>query len=131
MSDSCVCSYIDASDYSCDFCSQRIITARKKHRCIECSRTIEYGEKYEYTFGVWDGSPSVYKTCEDCLSVRNVFFCEGHYFSEVWYDTYDTVREAILCGDMPLGQLDGLTNNAKLKIIKYIDEVLQKEDGND
>lgn len=40
--------------------------AKKRHKCSECRGWIEVGEVYTATRGVWDGSPSSYKTCSDC-----------------------------------------------------------------
>ena len=40
--------------------------ARKKHICVECKEAIDLGERYEYTFIIFEGAPSSYKTCEFC-----------------------------------------------------------------
>lgn len=40
--------------------------ARKEHRCDECGRTIEAGERYEYLWGICDGEQMVHKTCLHC-----------------------------------------------------------------
>lgn len=45
-------------------------TARKEHRCEECGSGIKVGARYEYTSGIWDGSPSDYKTCARCTLLR-------------------------------------------------------------
>lgn len=44
--------------------------ARKDHRCCECRRPIHPGEQYQYIIGVWDGEFSTFKTCEQCVGVR-------------------------------------------------------------
>jgi len=69
---------------SASFCSEKIVTARKKHKCCECYRTINAGEKYEKVAGVWGGDFSTYKTCIDCVSVRNEFFNGGYIFENIW-----------------------------------------------
>lgn len=51
--------------------SQKTVKARKKHHCCECRRVIDIGEKYQYTFGIWERTPSVFKTCCYCLVAQN------------------------------------------------------------
>jgi hypothetical protein len=46
-------------------------TARQEHRCSECGSTIRAGERYEATFGIWEGDISRFKTCERCVSFRD------------------------------------------------------------
>lgn len=45
--------------------------ARKRHRCCECRGWIEIGERYEYSWGIWDGNAQTYKTCLGCSSLRD------------------------------------------------------------
>ena len=61
----CYCDY----DYPTVYRASRRV-ARKQYRCEECSRNIKPGEKYEYVFAVWDGSPGYMKTCGECVSMR-------------------------------------------------------------
>jgi RNase P subunit RPR2 len=63
--DACVCDYDPP-----EFVSQSMRRARKPHTCEECSRVIEPGEHYEYTFGKWDGDVSRFRVCARCLEVR-------------------------------------------------------------
>lgn len=44
--------------------------ARKSYHCEECHRTIQPGERYERTFGVWSGDVMTYVTCEQCHDAR-------------------------------------------------------------
>ena len=53
--------------------------ARKSHKCHECGRSIVTGEKYLYESGIWEGVPKGFKTCVDCESLRQVFFCDWGY----------------------------------------------------
>jgi hypothetical protein len=82
----CGCIYVDASDSQASFHRESVVKARKTHRCTECGRDIPAGEEYEYVFGVWDGDPSTYKTCRDCLSLRSSFFCDGWFYTRVLGD---------------------------------------------
>ena len=58
---------------------EKIVTARKDHRCCECHETIGAGEKYEHVRGMWDGVFSTYKTCIPCQSIRKEYCCSWFY----------------------------------------------------
>ena len=62
-----------------DVCEDKIVTARKEYRCIECRDVIKPGDKYEYTRGLWDGRWSTFRTCILCLRIRKDFFCSWVY----------------------------------------------------
>lgn len=61
----CVCDY-DPPDWY----ERRVFTARKMHKCYECSGIILPGEQYEHVVGKWEGDVSVFKTCERCVDLR-------------------------------------------------------------
>lgn len=48
---------------------ERRPTARKAHRCCECSRTIAPGETYVLSSGVWDGRGASFKRCLSCEAI--------------------------------------------------------------
>jgi len=52
--------------------------ARKDHICVECKETINKGEKYQYSSGVWD-EPASYKQCLRCYKISNIVVsdCDG------------------------------------------------------
>lgn len=79
-----LCFYGD-SDCSASVYNESWRGARKQHRCCECRRTIERGERYHYTFGVWDGDADQYTTCAQCAEIRVAFACEGAWiFGQLW-----------------------------------------------
>jgi len=78
MECSCVVN-VDCDGDSAEFASTRMVTAKKPHLCSECNKTIAPGEEYEYMCGKWDGDFETYKTCIDCASIRNAFFCTWCY----------------------------------------------------
>ena len=43
--------------------------ARKPHRCCECLRTIEIGERYERVSAMYDGRIADIKTCGNCADL--------------------------------------------------------------
>jgi len=49
-------------------------TARKSHKCCECSSRIDKGELYQYVTMLWDGSWSTFKTCEKCADLRDSLY---------------------------------------------------------
>lgn len=52
-----------------DVYRERDRRARKGHRCSDCSGVISKGEVYTVISGLWDGSWSSYKRCQDCTTV--------------------------------------------------------------
>ena len=77
----------DGDCYDGDFSSSIVRKARKPHKCGECDRYILVGEQYEYATGKHYGEFYDAKTCTDCLSLRNAFFCSwlyGNVFLFFW-----------------------------------------------
>ena len=50
---------------------ERVIVARKSHRCCECRCEIHKGERYQSSSGLWEGQFSRFSTCLPCASVRD------------------------------------------------------------
>lgn len=89
------CSCVIFDDYSYDepaFVSSKIHKARKLHICGECGKTIHPGDEYEYVAGLWSGILGIHKTCEVCLEIRNMFFCEGWAYGEIHQDLYGYIN---------------------------------------
>ena len=61
----CYCDYDQPEVYR-----KRLQTARKQHKCYECSRAIKAGEQYEYVFSVFEGETWPAHTCRHCLALR-------------------------------------------------------------
>ena len=53
--------------------------ARKQHVCYECGKTIAIGERYFKEATVFCGKFEVYKTCLECLSIRDNLTCSFYY----------------------------------------------------
>jgi len=58
----CDCDY-----YPPEFFNVVYRVAKKSHRCVECLRKIQPGERYEVASGKWDGNFDSHKTCADCV----------------------------------------------------------------
>lgn len=50
--------------------SEKMVKARKSHKCCECRNLIHKGETYQLAKGLWDGSFSAYRTCAACATIR-------------------------------------------------------------
>jgi len=99
------------------FYTEKVVKARKMHKCVECHRGIKPGERYESAAGCWDDGFHVMKTCADCLSVRNAMFCSGWMYGEIWNE----VREHLYyVDDLDLETTNQLTSNALERVLRII-----------
>lgn len=92
MSDCGVC--IGGGDYDgCpEFYSMEYPRARKQHRCGECGKTIEIGERYQRFSGKFDGDMFWEKTCENCAEIRDGFTCYAPPpFGSLWSEMVEYV----------------------------------------
>jgi hypothetical protein len=84
---------IGGGDYdgSPEFYTHTYHRARKAHKCCECGRAINIGERYEYFASKFDGDFDVNKTCHQCAEIRQVFSCgnEGPYYGQLWEEMRD------------------------------------------
>ena len=101
----CVC--VSVSDYDYDqpeLYKDKIVKARKEHKCCECGERIAIGERHEHAKGKWDGNWDSYRTCLFCTKLRAELCCFGGWiFGElrelVWevygldYVTNDTIED--------------------------------------
>jgi hypothetical protein len=85
---SCCCGDEIHSEFYCE----RRPTARKNHKCCECGSEIIPGEKYESVTMKWCGVICRFKTCNNCLKIKDLMkslecFC--------WHQggLFDAVRE--------------------------------------
>jgi hypothetical protein len=73
--------------------------ARKPHKCSECHRIIQPGEKYERFSGKFDGSLFCLKTCLQCAEIRDAFNCDGGAIVDgLWSEMEDLVFPAMTTG---------------------------------
>ena len=76
---------VDYCDEFAEEISRETPTARKAHRCGECGRAVEPGERYERIVAKWDGDLTVSKTCSHCVRARRWLEreCGGFVYTEV------------------------------------------------
>ena len=95
----CSCVYVQQGDRAGRRLSEEMPRARKPHTCGECRRQIVPGETYERTTGIWDGDLSTYKTCTDCISMREEFFCDGWFYGFIWENLVEHLSDVVKFGD--------------------------------
>jgi hypothetical protein len=54
-----------------DIYNEKLLIARKDHKCSECSRVILKGEQYKKVDGLWQKRWETYKTCAHCLVLQD------------------------------------------------------------
>jgi hypothetical protein len=121
----CACVYVE-HDGGPEFCSEKIVKARKTHTCGECLREIKPGEKYEDTFGVWEGNHDTHKTCLDCLSIRSELFCDCWFYERMWEDIAEHI--AAVGTDILSCDTSQLTKPARDRLLDLIEDTLEWED---
>ena len=77
MSATCYCDYDQPTWYR-----SKTVTARKVHRCIECSHKIQPGERYDSAVGMWEGRIKTWPTCDRCVDLRE--FVRAHVPCFCW-----------------------------------------------
>lgn len=90
MSLDCYCDYDPPSVFS-----DKIVKARKPHRCDECCREIRTGEQYLYAFGVWDGYASSWHTCSHCREIQKFVSINIPCFCWTYGNMLEDAEEAI------------------------------------
>lgn len=95
-----------------DYCDERVLVlsenirqARKEHKCAECNRAIEPGEKYLVESYIYDGEFTMHKTCTHCQVARDWLAkeCGGWLYSGVYEDIREHVSEG--CYGLPVARL--------------------------
>lgn len=93
-------------DYYWKLDRYKIQRAAKAHRCDECGRAINKGERYEYFTGLSADSGYWYttRTCPHCLGARHWLQveCNGWLFEAVYEDLKEHFEEQ---PDLHLGRL--------------------------
>lgn len=109
----CACVYTSYDGDTSDVTTTTKRVARKPHTCCECRQTIQRGQTYEHTSGLWDGDWQTYKTCLPCVEIRHALMCEGWNYQNLWED----IREHWHQGGSPTGCIKELeTADAKQKL---------------
>lgn len=78
-----------------EFCDERILHARKQHKCDECGRQIAPGEKYHRASGKWADGFCTYRTCEHCAVAQRWLAdnCDGYAYQMIEEDIEAHARD--------------------------------------
>ena len=102
-----------------EFAHVEMRKAAKAHVCGECGRTIEPGETYEVvklkSFGYFDTE----KTCVDCLSLRETFFC-SYLYHALWEHFFESFSDWWYYDLPELWKLENLTPRAREIVFQWI-----------
>ena len=82
--------------------------ARKRHRCDECGRMIEPGERYEAAAMMdYGGYWFACKTCPHCIAARRWLSdeCGGWVYAGVYEDLFDHWQDDTLLRSLWLGRV--------------------------
>ncbi len=115
-------------DMSIDMCDSevfkishnKIVTAKKTHKCNECGHEIQPGKQYENYSGLYEGHWWHHKTCLDCLDIRNTFFKKGFY-AEMLYENLSENLDEWGC-DIPEDCIADLRPRAREKVCELIEK---------
>ncbi len=72
---------------------EAVVKARKPHKCYECRRLIEKGERYERASGLWEGSWETYHFCLQCSEISREFTTGAREFGNLWYELQENWDE--------------------------------------
>lgn len=112
---------IDVADGP-EFYFQKIHKACKEYICCECGDKILQGQKYERVFGKWDGGIGEFKTCKDCLSIRDNLFC-GYCHGTMW----ERINEVLEYDECLTEIIPKLTEGARFKLEEILTEKSNRE----
>ena len=100
--------------------TEKIVTARIQHKCCECGVDIVSGDKYFKEVGVYEESFLRYKTCMDCVSIRDAFFCDGWIWTTMWDSIKDHVYQSNgLISESCLADLTSIARGKICELIEY------------
>jgi hypothetical protein len=76
-----------------DFYVEKLVKARKQHKCIWCDSVIIVGETYIRCGGVFEGNFGMRKECVKCHDNINEFISEGADFGDGIENLYEYWKE--------------------------------------
>jgi hypothetical protein len=119
MSDCNVCILNEVDCYT-DFFHAEFRTAKKPHKCSECEKEIDKGERYQYACGKTEGDFWSFRTCLICDEIRAAFSCEGVMYGGMFWE--DMHSQGVF-NEMTTGCLDKLkTPEAKKELLRRWNE---------
>ena len=89
----CVCDWRTEDNDQPALFSEKMVKARKEHKCCECHEPIKPGNIYELVKGLWQGDWGTYKTCRVCAQIRKDFMSCGWIYGGLWEALRDSLAE--------------------------------------
>lgn len=124
------CACINVYDHgdACDEHTAKKVRARKEFKCGECPGQIMPGETYELVRMLFGEQWETHRTCPDCLSIRDAFFCGSYLYGEI----RDYMREHIrdVCGELSETKISELTASARAWVCEEIEESWSDDEEN-
>ena len=84
---------VDNDDWGED-CKEEMVKAWMPKKCSECFRVIPILELHELAVGTWEGREQIFRTCMDCVTVREAMFPNGWSFTQIWEDIWEHVYDS-------------------------------------
>lgn len=122
----CACTVDMDIDDRCEMITRRFIKARKPHVCSECHCLVSPPDEYFREVTVYDGHMQTYKTCEDCYSIRQVFFSSGWYYEQLLEDLQEFIIDCY--GEVSVPCLLQLTPRARGMVCDIIEAYWEDND---
>ena len=117
----CACTVsMGDEDERCILIEVRTPKARKFHSCDECHRLIHPKEEYRREILKYGSKFFHHKYCDNCLSIREVFFSSGWYYGMMWEQMTDFIGN--VDGDISVSCLKMLTPTARDKVLDMMQE---------
>lgn len=103
--------------------------ARKEYKCYECCSLIKPGEKYNKIIGKWeDDKITTFRTCLDCVSIKDIFFSDGYVFGEIWEALEEFIKQSLSYNQFPWSCLTELTPGARAAVCGVIENIWGEEE---
>ena len=120
----CTCSIEMDHDEESDMVFEKMLTVNKHpKKCCECGETLEIGDKYYKEIAIWDNESNTYRTCVDCISVRDNIFC-GWNWTTLWEDLQMEIEYG---NNISESCIAALTPNARIKVCEMIERYWEKK----
>jgi uncharacterized UPF0160 family protein len=114
----CGCIYVGIDNFVEMIKEEHIESARKKHRCSECDRVIQFGEAYDTHLYSFDNHTKFHKFCVDCQSLKKMFFCDGYEYGKIIERVIEHIVE--MEGNISSDCIVGLTPGAREFVLDEI-----------
>ena len=120
----CSCQIETDHDEESEMIFEKDLTIFKnQQRCCECGVELSIGDQYRKEIALHDYEAHTYRTCLDCISIRDNLFCGW-----TWTCLFDDLWEEIEDGeDIPESCMATLTTPARERVCEIIETFWERE----